>query len=67
MEKEDLLEIAEGLRLIEEGVMKIQSFMRSKNIKSLQEVAARMIPLFKADDDALTDSVIRRLESTTTR
>jgi len=67
MEKQDLIEIAEGLRLIEEGVMKIQGIMRTKNIKSLQEVAAEMIPFFKADDDALTDSVIQKLESTTTR
>lgn len=63
IEKQDLFEIAEGLRLIEEGVMKIQGIMRSKNIKSLQEVAAEMIPFFKADDDALTESVIQRLES----
>lgn len=63
MEKHDLMEIADGLRLIEEGVMKIQDVMRSKNIKSLQEVAAEMIPFFKADDDALTESVIQKLES----
>ena len=62
MEKQDLMDIAEGLRLIEEGVMKIQGVMRSKNIKSLQEVAAELIPFFKADDDALTESVIQRLE-----
>ena len=62
MEKQDLMDIAEGLRLIEDGVMKIQGVMRSKNIKSLQEVAAELIPFFKADDDALTESVIRRLE-----
>ncbi len=63
MDKKDLMEIAEGLRQIEEGVMKIQGVMRSKNIKSLQEVAAEMIPFFKADDDALTESVIQKLES----
>jgi len=62
MDKHDLMDIAEGLRLIEEGVMKIQGVMRSKGIKSLQEVAAELIPFFKADDDALTDSVIRRLD-----
>lgn len=50
--------------MIEEGVIKIQGVMRSKNIKSLQEVAAELIPFFKADDDALTDSVIQRLEPT---
>ena len=62
MEKQDLIDLAEGLRLIEEGVMKIQSVMRAKNMKSIQEVAAELIPFFKADDDALTDSVIRKLE-----
>ena len=63
MKKQDLMDIAEGLRLIEEGVMKIQGVMRSKNIKSLGEVAAELIPFFKADDDALTDSLIKRLDS----
>lgn len=63
MEKQDLVEIAEGLRLIEAGVMKIQGVMRAKNMKSIQEVAAELIPLFKADDDALTESVIQRLET----
>ena len=62
MQKQDLMNIAEGLRLIEEGVMKIQGVMRAKDIKSLQEVAAELIPFFKADDDALTDSVIQRLD-----
>lgn len=61
MEKQDVMEIAEGLRLIEEGVVKIQGVMRSKNIKSLQDVAAELIPFFKEDDDALSDSVIKRL------
>jgi hypothetical protein len=62
MEKQDLIDIADGLRLIEEGVMKIQGIMRAKNMKSIQEVAAELIPFFKADDDALTESVIRKLE-----
>ena len=62
MEKQDLIDIADGLRLIEEGVMKIQGVMRSKKITSLQDVAAELIPFFKADDDALTDSLIKRLE-----
>lgn len=62
MQKQDLMDIAEGLRLIEEGVMKIQSVMRAKDIKSLQEVAAELIPFFQADDDALTESVIQRLD-----
>ena len=63
MEKQDLMEIAEGLRLIEEGVVKIQGVMRAKNIKSIQDVAAELIPFFKADDDALTDSVIKKLNA----
>ena len=63
MEKQDLIDIAEGLRLIEEGVMKIQGVMRAKNIKSHQEVAAELIPFFKADDDALTESVIKKLKT----
>lgn len=64
MEKQDVMEIAEGLRLIEEGVVKIQGVMRSKNIKSLQDVAAELIPFFKEDDDALSESVINRLNHT---
>jgi hypothetical protein len=63
MEQNDIVDIAEGLRLIEEGVMKIQGVMRSKNMKSLQEVAAQLIPLFQRDDDALTDTVISRLHT----
>jgi hypothetical protein len=63
MDKEDIVAIAEGLRLIESGVMKIQSVMRSKNIKSLQEVAAQLIPFFKQDDDALTETVVSHLET----
>lgn len=63
MDKQDIIDIAEGLRLIEQGVMRIQTVMRSKNIKSLHEVAAELIPFFKQDDDALTESVIQRLET----
>ncbi len=64
MDKQDVMDIAEGLRLIEEGVVKIQGVMRSKNIKSLQDVAAELIPFFKEDDDALSESVIKRLNHT---
>jgi hypothetical protein len=63
MDKQDIVAIAEGLRLIEAGVMKIQGVMRSKNIKSLEEVAAQLIPFFKKDDDALTDTVVKHLKS----
>ncbi len=62
MEKQDVIRIAEGLRLIEEGVEKIQGVMREKNIKSIKEIAADLIPFFKKDDDSLTDSVISHLE-----
>jgi hypothetical protein len=62
MEKQDVIRIAEGLRLIEEGVETIQSVMKEKNIKSLKDVAAELIPFFKKDDDSLTDSIISHLE-----
>lgn len=61
MEKQDVLEIAEGLRLIEEGVAKIQTVMKEKKIRSIQEVAAELIPFFKKDDDSLSESVINHL------
>ena len=61
MDKKDVLAIAEGLRLIESGVERIQTVMREKKIKSLQDVAAELIPFFKKDDDSLTDSIIERL------
>jgi hypothetical protein len=61
MEKQDVINIAEGLRLIEEGVEKIQSVMKEKKIKSIQDIASELIPFFKEDDDSLTDSVIRHL------
>lgn len=62
MERQDIVEIAEGLRLIEEGVERIQTVMRAKNMKSIKDVAAQLIPIFKADDDSLTESVIQRLD-----
>jgi hypothetical protein len=62
MEKQDVIRIAEGLRLIEEGVETIQGVMKEKNIKSLKDVAAELIPFFKKDDDSLTDSIISHLE-----
>lgn len=61
MNKQDIVRIAEGLRSIEEGVETIQAVMKKQNIKSLSEVAAELIPVFKADDDSLTDSIIARL------
>ncbi len=61
MEKEDIIEIADGLRMIEEGVEKIQGVMRERKIKSIADVAAELIPIFKEHDDSLTDSIIKRL------
>lgn len=62
MNKTDIVAIAEGLKLIEDGVEKIQNVMREHNIKSLSEVASELIPFFKKDDDSLTESIISRLE-----
>ncbi|MGE0086293.1 MAG: hypothetical protein AB7S75_17935 [Desulfococcaceae bacterium] len=61
MEREDIIRIVEGLKLIEEGVEKIQGVMRAKKIKSLKDVATELIPIFQRDDDSLTDSVIKHL------
>ena len=47
MEKQDVIRIAEGLRLIEEGVETIQAVMKEKKIKSLKDVAAELIPFSK--------------------
>jgi hypothetical protein len=62
MNKTDIVAIAEGLKLIEDGVEKIQNVMREHNIKSLSEVASELIPFFKKDDDSLTESIISHLE-----
>lgn len=62
MEKKDIINIAEGLRLIEMGVEKIQGIMRENKIKSLKDVAAELIPFLKEDNHELTDSLIKRLE-----
>ena len=61
MERTDIIAIADGLKLIEEGVEKIQGIMREKKIKSLKDIAAELIPIFQQDDDSLTDSIINRL------
>jgi hypothetical protein len=61
MDKNDVIAIAEGLRLIEAGVEKIQGVMREKKIKSLQDVAAQLIPLLKADDEAINESIVTHL------
>lgn len=61
MDKQDILTIAEGLGMIEKGVEKIQSVMKEKKIRSIQEVAEQLIPFFKKDDESLTDTVIKKL------
>jgi len=62
MEKHDVIEIAAGLKLIEEGVEKIQRIMREQNIKSIREVAAELIPMLKSDDDEINESILTHLE-----
>ena len=61
LSRKHILEIAEGLRLIEEGVEKIQGSMRDLNAKSIKDVAEKLIPIFKEDDDSLTDSIIKHI------
>lgn len=59
--RDDIIRIAEGLKLIEDGVEIIQGIMRKKKIKSIKDIAAELIPVFKSDDDSLSESVINRL------
>jgi len=61
MEKQDVIVIAEGLKMIEEGVEKIQRVMREKKIKSIREVAAELLPMLKEDDDEINDTLIKHL------
>ncbi|MBW2430211.1 MAG: hypothetical protein JRF56_14725 [Deltaproteobacteria bacterium] len=62
MNKRDVIAIAEGLKQIEDGVETIQRVMREQNIKSIKEVAAELIPMLKADDDEINESIIAHLE-----
>jgi len=62
MNKQSIIAIAEGLKQIEDGVEKIQRVMREENIKSIKEVAAELIPMLKADDDEINESIIKHLE-----
>jgi len=62
MNKKSVIAIAEGLKQIEDGVEKIQRVMREENIKSIKEVAAELIPMLKADDDEINESIIKHLE-----
>jgi hypothetical protein len=63
MDKQDVIAIADGLKMIEDGVEKIQSVMREKKIKSIRAVAAELIPMLKEDDQEINESIIRHLES----
>ena len=62
MDKQAIVAIADGLKQIEDGVEKIQRVMREENIKSIKEVAAELIPMLKADDDEINESIIEHLE-----
>ena len=62
MDKQDVIAIADGLKMIEDGVEKIQSVMREKKIKSIREVAAELIPMLKEGDHEINESIIRHLE-----
>ena len=64
MNKQSVIAIAEGLKQIEDGVEKIQRVMREENIKSIKEIAADLIPMLKADDDEINESIIAHLEKT---
>ncbi|CAB1081038.1 hypothetical protein JY97_16955 [Alkalispirochaeta odontotermitis] len=64
MNKQSIIAIAEGLKQIEDGVEKIQRAMREENIKSIKEVAAELIPMLKADDDEINESIIEHLAKT---
>jgi hypothetical protein len=61
MKKEQIIQIAEGLRLIEDGVERIQSAMREANAKSIKEIAEKLIPIFQKDDDSLSESIIKHI------
>jgi hypothetical protein len=62
MDKQAIMNIADGLKQIEEGVEKIQSVMRALNIKSIKDVAAELIPILKKNDDEINESIIQHLE-----
>lgn len=61
MDKKAIVAIADGLKLIEDGVEKIQSVMREQNIKSIKDVAAELIPILKQNDDEINESIIKHL------
>lgn len=61
MNRTDLVAIADGLRMIEEGVSKIQTVMRKTNVKSIADMASELIPLLKKDDDSINEDIIQHL------
>ena len=61
MDKKAIVDIANGLKQIEDGVEKIQSVMREQNIKSIKDVAAELIPILKQNDDEINESIIKHL------
>ena len=62
MERDDILKIAEGLRLIEQGVSTIQQVMKEKNVKSISDIAENLMPLFEQHDDVLKTEIINHLK-----
>ena len=62
MDKNAIMAIADGLKLIEDGVEKIQGVMRAQNIKSIKDVAAELIPILQRNDDEMNESIIQHLE-----
>ena len=62
MNKQAIIDIADGLKQIEDGVEKIQSVMRQQNIKSIKDVAAELIPILKQNDDEINEAIIRHLD-----
>ena len=61
MDRADIIEIAEGLKLLEEGITKIQNVMRNKKIKSIREMAEELLPVL-GEDDSLKASIFKNLE-----
>lgn len=62
MDKEDIVKIAEGIRSIEKGISAIQKVMKEKQIKSLSDVAAELIPTLEKHDNLLKEKIISRLK-----
>ena len=47
MDRGDIIKIAEGLLMNEEGVETIQTVMKEKKLKSIREIAAELLPIYK--------------------